>query len=185
MREKSEPKKSPAISALADLLFMGRSAKVNVLAIAQMLTARAIGGPEARENFGIRCLARYTSNNWKMLCPEASMPRAGRTQGRWQIVIGGTATEVQVAYLSASQARAVACPEKPAEGLEGGLSRDVRVDMDMMTLQDAIDAGVLPWKLPAAQKRLQRKVGKVPAARGKRGPSALYATSDLRDWANS
>lgn len=63
-RERGEPKKSPAVSAIADILFMGRSAKVNMLAIAQMLTARAIGGPEARENFGIRCLARYTTNAW-------------------------------------------------------------------------------------------------------------------------
>lgn len=96
VRGKGDPKKSPAIAGLADLLFMGRSAKVNVLAIAQMLTARAIGGPEARENFGIRCLARYTANNWKMLVPEAAMPRASRTLGRWQVVIGGQATEVQV-----------------------------------------------------------------------------------------
>jgi hypothetical protein len=76
VRGKGDPKRSPAVSALANLLFMGRSAKVNVLAIAQMLTARAIGGPEARENFGIRCLARYTANNWKMFVPEAAMPRA-------------------------------------------------------------------------------------------------------------
>jgi len=45
VRDKSDPKKSPAIAAIADLLFMGRSAKVNVLAVAQMLTARAIGWP--------------------------------------------------------------------------------------------------------------------------------------------
>lgn len=181
-RLKGEPKKSPAIAALADLLFMGRSAKVNVLAIAQMLTARAIGGPEARENFGIRCLARYTANNWKMLVPEASMPRSSRTLGRWQVVIGGTATEVQVAYLNTKQARALA---NPGAGLDSALSRDVPGVGDMMTLRDAIDAGVLPWSYEAAKKRLQRRVGATPAARGKNGNADLFSRDDLIRWVES
>src|SRR5690242_14976397 len=99
---------SPAITAIADILQMGRAAKVNLVGVAQMLTARAIGGPEARENFGVRCLARYTANAWKMLVPEAAMPRASRTLGRWQLVVGGHAIEVQVGYLTAAQARTLA-----------------------------------------------------------------------------
>lgn len=182
VREKSDPKKSPAVAALAELLFMGRSAKHNVLAIAQMLTARAIGGPEARENFGIRALARYTVNAWKMLVPEAAMPRASRTLGRWQIVIGGVATETQVAFLTTKQARALA---KPADGPDSALSSDVPGDGDMMTLRDASDAGVIPWGYEAAKKRLQRNVGAVPAARGKRGNADLYAREDLDRWAAS
>lgn len=181
-RSKGDPKKSPAISALADILFMGRSAKVNVLAIAQMLTARAIGGPEARENFGVRALARYTTNAWKMLVPEASMPRASRTLGRWQIVIGGTAVEVQVAYLTTAQAKALANGEKDPDG---PLSRDVPGDGDMLTLRDAVDAGVLPWSYEAAKKRLQRRVGTVPVPRGKRGTADVFARADLAAWAAS
>jgi hypothetical protein len=171
VRGKGDPKRSPAVSALADLLFMGRSAKFNVLAIAQMLTARAIGGPEARENFGVRCLARYTANNWKMLVPEAAMPRASRTLGRWQVVIGGQATEVQVAYLSATEARALACPRSSGTSEVSGLSSPAG---DFLTLRQAIDAGVIPWKLDAAKKRLQRKVGTVPTPRGKDGNADLY-----------
>ncbi|GLW32290.1 type IV secretory system conjugative DNA transfer family protein [Actinoplanes regularis] len=183
VREKGDPKKSPAISALADLLFMGRSANVNVLAIAQMLTARAIGGPEARENFGIRCLARYTTNNWKMLVPEASMPRSSRTLGRWQIVIGGQSTETQVAYLTTPQARALA---NPAEGLDKPLNREVTDNGNMLTLREAIDAGVLPWKsYEAAKQRLYRGTGKVPQKRGKQGRADLYTQSDLEQWAAS
>ncbi|WP_349880834.1 type IV secretory system conjugative DNA transfer family protein [Micromonospora sp. HUAS YX12] len=181
-RGKGDPKRSPAVSALADLLFMGRSAKVNVLAIAQMLTARAIGGPEARENFGIRCLARYTANNWKMLVPEAAMPRASRTLGRWQIVIGGQATETQVAYLSASEARQLACPRSPETSQVNGLSSPAK---DFLTLREAIEAGVVPWKLDAAKKRLQRKVGNVPTPRGKSGNADLYARADLARWAGT
>src|SRR5690606_36157919 len=89
VRQTGEPRTSPAIRALRELLFMGRSAKINVIAVAQMLTARAIGGPEARENFAIRCLARYTSNAWRMLVPHVPMPRPTRQVGRWQIVSGG------------------------------------------------------------------------------------------------
>ncbi|MEG3634019.1 type IV secretory system conjugative DNA transfer family protein [Micromonospora palythoicola] len=181
-RGKGDPKRSPAVSALADLLFMGRSAKVNVLAIAQMLTARAIGGPEARENFGIRCLARYTANNWKMLVPEAAMPRASRTLGRWQIVIGGQATETQVAYLSASEARALACPRSPETSQVNALSSPAG---DFLTLRQAVDAGVLPWSHEAAKKRLQRGVGEVPKPRGKQGNADLYARQDLAVWSGA
>jgi hypothetical protein len=81
IREKSDPKTSPAVRAFRNVLYMGRSAKVNMLAIAQMLTAQTTGGPESRENFGVRCLARYTRNNWQMLVPEASMPRASPHAG--------------------------------------------------------------------------------------------------------
>jgi hypothetical protein len=182
VREKGDPKKSPAVSALAELLFMGRSAKHNVLAIAQMLTARAIGGPEARENFGIRFLARYTVNAWKMLVPEAAMPRSSRTLGRWQVVIGGTATEVQVAYLTTKQARALA---KAGGGLDSGLSSDVPGVGDMMTLRDAVDAGVLPWTYVAAKKRLQRRTGTIPVSRGKKGNADLFERADLVRWVES
>jgi hypothetical protein len=182
VREKSDPKRSPAISALADLLFMGRSAKVNVFAIAQMLTARAIGGPEARENFGIRFLARYTTNNWKMLVPEAAMPRSSRTLGRWQVVIGGQATEVQVAYLTVKQARALACPRSPETSQVSDPSRPAG---DFLTLREAVESGVLPWSHQAAKKRLQRKVGTVPSPRGKQGTADLYAREDLVEWAGS
>lgn len=184
VRGKGEPKRSPAVSALGDLLFMGRSAKVNVVGIAQMLSARSIGGPEARENFAIRCLARYTSNAWKMLCCEAAMPRASRTLGRWQVVVGGQAVETQVAYLTGAQARAIAAPVPVSpQRLDGPLSRNVPGDRDMVTLREAVDQGVIPWGYEASKKRLQRKIGDVPTPRGKRGQADLYTRADLERWA--
>lgn len=187
-RDKSDPKRSPAVSALANLLFMGRSAKVNVLAIAQMLTARAIGGPEARENFGIRCLARYTSNAWKMLVPEAAMPRTSRTLGRWQVVIGGQATEVQVCYLSTAQARRIATPVPvDAEVPDRPLSSDFEQGQgqgEILTLRQAVAAGVLPWPYETAKKRLQRTTHDRPVPRGKSGWADLYRRADLEAWAS-
>jgi hypothetical protein len=195
-RDKSDPKRSPAIAALADIAFMGRSAKHNLLAIAQMLTARAIGGPEARENFGVRCLARYTTNAAKMLVPEASMPRASRALGRWQVVVGGQATETQVCYLTHAQARAFSrvtgradCPDGAlSSGVTGNESKPVTEDQ-LMTLAEAIRAGILPWSKAATKMRLRRarEAGRpVPDPRERRGlQTDLYAPDDLASWVES
>jgi len=98
-REKSDQKRSPAVEALGEILFMGRAVRENVIAVAQMMTARTLGGPEARENFAIRILARYTRNSWMMLVPEIQpMPRSSRHSGRVQVCIAGQATETQVLF---------------------------------------------------------------------------------------
>lgn len=212
VRESGDPRTSPAIRALREILYMGRSAKVNVVAIAQMLTARAIGGPEARENFAIRCLARYTSNAWRMLVPHIPMPRATRQLGRWQIVTGGTATETQVAWLSDAESRMFAARGGSGPGplggrvpaqrtrSEGPSTRDVPGDAppvgdsrdgeatpvdplsDRLTLREAVAEGVLPWSYDAAKKRLQRAKTR-PRPVGKRGQADEFLRGDLVAWA--
>lgn len=202
VREKGQPKVSPAVKAFRNLLFMGRSAKVNVFAVAQMLTANTTGGPESRENFGIRCLARYTRNNWQMLVPEASMPRASRTQGRWQIVVGGSATECQVCYLSPAEARLFVHKMSPSAGtplMAGdqqvspgqGASGDT-IDAPVaapVTLRSAVDNRLVPWRFAAAKKRLQRGRAKgkerVPVPVGRDGLADLYRIDDLIEWVES
>lgn len=186
-------KRSPAITALNDIAFMGRAAKKNLLAIAQMLTARAIGGPEARENFGIRALARFTRNNWQMLVPEAAMPRSSRTLGRWQIVVGGVAVETQVCYLTAAQARAFSRVTGGANGLDSALTSAVTgndgkpvTDDDLVSLSEAVDRGWVPWSKAATKMRLRRArtAGQpTPAPRGRRGlQTDLYDRDELRAW---
>jgi hypothetical protein len=206
VREKGQPKTSPAVKAFRYLLFMGRSAKVNVFAVAQMLTANTTGGPESRENFGIRCLARYTTNNWKMLVPEAAMPRASRTQGRWQIVVGGTATECQVCYLSPAEARLFVHKLSPSAGTplmagdqemspgqspsgdKFGASESAPA-RPRVTLRSAVDHGLVPWRHAAAKKRLQRARTKgkesVPAPAGQDGLADLYHVDELIQWVES
>lgn len=182
-RGKGEPKRSPAVSALGELLFMGRSAKVNVIGVAQMLTARAIGGPESRENFGVRCLARYTANAWKMLAPQAAMPRASRVRGRWQVVIGDQVTECQVAYLTASEARSLAMSPDLSPAL---VSAPIKPCGDnRLTLKEACATGVLPWSYEATKKRVQRRVGDVPLPRNKRNGVDVYDREDLARWAEA
>lgn len=104
VRLPKDPKKSPAISALESALFMGRQVKVNIIAVAQMMTALAAGSGAARENMGVRILGRYTRNNWRMLVPEFDMPFRSMRPGRVQVVTSKV-TECQVAFISGADAR--------------------------------------------------------------------------------
>ena len=132
----------------------------------------------------MRCLARYTVNAWRMLVPEAAMPRASRTLGRWQIVVGGVATETQVCYLSAAEARLLVhkaravstCPGTlltaadqemfPEHGLPGCTSA---IDAELVTLRRIRRQGVCPWALPPYKKRLQRAGRKAGRCRTRAG----------------
>jgi hypothetical protein len=106
VKTKADDKDSPAIDALGDTLFMGRAIKIHVIAVGQSITANAIGGPEMRECFGTRILARYTRNAWNMLVPEVQpVPRSTRHIGRAQVVLGGVAHETQVAFFTESETR--------------------------------------------------------------------------------
>lgn len=186
---------SPAVTAFGELLFMGRSALHHVFAVAQMLTARTTGGGEARENFAVRALSRYTANAWKMLCAGVPMPRRSRVRGRWQFVIGDEATEVQVAFLTPAQARAFARVPNSARGLDGPLTSDVPGDTadigdivdplsEPITLRDAAEEGIVP-SYDVAKKRLQRarKAGRqVPAPVGRRHLADTFRRGDLIAW---
>jgi hypothetical protein len=201
VREKGQPKIPPAVRAFREIMFMGRSAKINLLAIAQMLTAQTTGGPESRENFGVRCLARYTRNAWQMLAPEAAMPRASRTLGRWQIVVGGVATECQVCYLSRAEARLFvhrASPgtRSPLNDADQHLSPGHRPSGDTVpapetasmpvTLRQAAERGIVPWEHAAAKKRLQRArvrgSVRAPAPVGRDGTADVYRIAELVAW---
>lgn len=193
IRQPGDPVTSPAITALAELLQMGRSAKVNVVGIAQMLTARAIGGPEARENFVVRFLARYTMNAWRMLCDGVAVPRASRHRGLWQAVVGGVATAVQVAFLTPAEARRLAVsplsrtryiasdrPLSPGQPSSGDSSTD---PMDqLVTLREAVDGGLVRGEFAAAKKRLQRAGADAPKVMGHRAQAGLYRAGDLAVW---
>lgn len=162
-RENSDPKASPAVDAIGDLLFMGRACRIHVIAVAQMATARSLGGPEARENFATRILARYTTNAWKMLVPEIwPAPRSSRHAGRVQVAIAGETTETQVALLSGDEARILAL-----QG--GGEVKETRPTLHVVhdnsietpsverkTLQQACESEWIPMNYEAARKARTR-----------------------------
>ncbi|MFB6989692.1 hypothetical protein ACNPQN_42510 [Streptomyces sp. NPDC056297] len=106
IRESGDPKVSPAVDALNEILYMGRQLRMHVLLVAQSATARALGGPEAREQFATRILARYSANAWRMLAPEVHpAPKSTKHHGRAQVVSGGSARETQVLFFTEAEAR--------------------------------------------------------------------------------
>lgn len=132
-RESGDPTESPAVDALAEILFMGRQIRLHVLLVAQSATARAIGGPEMRECFSTRILVRYTLNAWRMLVPEVSpIPMPTQHHGRVQVVVRGRAHETQVLNLTNAEAR---------ESMAGALTRDkVGPALQTATIVDAPSA---------------------------------------------
>ncbi|QKZ18586.1 pRL2-11 [Streptomyces chartreusis] len=106
IRESGDPKVSPAIDAFNEVLYMGRQVRMHVLLVAQSATARALGGPEVREQFATRILARYSLNAWRMLAGEVTpAPKSTKHPGRAQVVIGGSANETQVLFFTDAEAR--------------------------------------------------------------------------------
>lgn len=110
------PRRSPAVKSFHEILTMGRQANLNVLAVAQRLSTESLGGAggygrgaDARENFAIRVLGRYTMNTWRMLVPEVEYEPASEHLGRVRVVRAGKAVETQVLYLSDWEAINWAC----------------------------------------------------------------------------
>ena len=197
IKGRDDPAMSPAVEALGDALFMGRQVRVNVLAVAQMLTARTIGGPEARENMGVRILARYTLNAWRVLVPEIwPAPRASRHAGRVQVCVAGKARETQVAFLSPAEARELATSGTvaPFPGRVGmvaggdGAAAPTRwqapASARPVGLGEAVREGLVPLTLDAIRQARKRDP-EFPAVRGRRGDEFLYDPGELVAWARN
>lgn len=156
IKEKGDPKVSPAVDALAEILFMGRAVRLNVLLVAQSATARALGGPEMRENFATRILARYTQNAWRMLVPEVHpAPKSTRHIGRAQVVLGGVAHGTQVMFMTDGEARAWAMSgPSPKSLLDSTPAPPVRPQMpEHAEHLPAAVAGAQPAKVPASAEK--------------------------------
>jgi hypothetical protein len=99
--DKSLPKRSPALDAIADIAFAGRQVMMHVFFIGQMLTAAATGASDSsvRGNIGIACMARYVPSSWSKMSP-LPMPPVPTTPGRIQVVTAAGIRETQVPYLS-------------------------------------------------------------------------------------
>lgn len=198
----ADPKESPAIDALREILFMGRAVKMHVLLVAQSATAAALGGPEVRECFATRILSRYTQNAWKMLVPEVSpIPRSTRHIGRAQVVLGGVATETQVLFMSDVEARGWARCGVVAPAPDGVTSRHATTSVPRLTSDDACDvtSGVTPltlvkplrYTLASASRegivplsadalRQAKKRGGFPE-----GDGGTWSADELREWFES
>ena len=108
IRDKEDLKKSPALTGMGEVAFAGRAVKMHLIVIGQMLTAESLGGGAVRENMGVRCMARYTQNSWKMLAGDMPMPPSPSVPGRVQCLTSGTVREAQVPLMDLEQARELA-----------------------------------------------------------------------------
>ncbi len=191
VKQPGQPNASPAVEALGDAYFMGRQVKVNVGAVAQMFTARTAGGPEARENFGTRILARYTMNNWRVLVPEIwPMPAKSRRRGRVQVCCGGVATETQIVLATPKECRALATSgtvtpfPQTGDAMPGMPTLEKLPAVRAVGLAEACASGLLPMTLDAARKARTRGQG-FPEHVTRDGQELLYDPADLRTWAGN
>ena len=108
------PAVSPAIKGFENASYAGRELKVHLVFISQRFTAEAAGGGSkgaaVRMNAGIRILAGYDDDTWKMLVgKQTPMPSPSKHQGRMQVYVKGDGlTEVQIAFFTHQQARLIA-----------------------------------------------------------------------------
>ncbi|MEU7031478.1 DUF87 domain-containing protein [Streptomyces sp. NPDC046275] len=205
IRETGDPKTSPAIDALAEILFMGRQVRLHVLLVAQSATARALGGPEMRENFSTRILVRYTLNAWRMLVPEVHpAPKPTRHPGRVQVVLGGIARETQVLNLSEAEARAWAMAgattrtdaaatdlskRSAAEPQPNPAPTPSRPAPTSASEHDLVGLRQAQRDLPAislaALRWARANDPDFPTSADKRGAELLYRVEDLKRWARN
>ncbi|MGW2601209.1 hypothetical protein [Streptomyces klenkii] len=104
-RQKDDPKQSPAVAALEDVLHAGREARIHVL-----YNGRAADGglsTAAREQFATVILARFTAGTWQRLAPIAGpAPKSSPLPGRAHVIQNGTAYPTQVLLMTDSEAAA-------------------------------------------------------------------------------
>ncbi|PRH79381.1 hypothetical protein C6N75_09870 [Streptomyces solincola] len=98
-----------AMDAFRDIMFMGRAAKVHIVAVAQFASTAALGGGDIRENFSTRILARYTKQAWTMLAYDCGLPQPSPEQkGRGMVCRAGKARQTQFLYLTEEEAAELA-----------------------------------------------------------------------------
>jgi hypothetical protein len=103
---------SPAVRGFEAASYAGRELKVHLCFVAQRFTAEAAGGgakgASVRMNAGIRLLAGYDDDTWKMLVGKnVPMPVSSKHAGRLQVFVKGRegVTAVQVAFFTHQETR--------------------------------------------------------------------------------
>jgi hypothetical protein len=161
-RGPGDPRRSPSLDALEEVMCMGRQVRINIIMIGQRLSADATGGGDSRENLAALVVARFKPATWNMLIPDLVMPPRTKHKLRGEVVTDEVKT-VQIALLTGAQRRQLAvsgriadarkwCPEMPFVGnwppLETGKQEQVTApsDLGIETVSPDIP-GILP---PAA-----------------------------------
>ena len=107
---------SLAMDAFADLLFMGRSVKMHVIAFAQLASYRSGFTADLLENFGTRVMVGYSDKAWRWLAEDCGRYRvAPRGTGRAMVCHKGQAREVQLAFMPKESAAEYVLGSVPAQ----------------------------------------------------------------------
>ncbi|MFF3420422.1 hypothetical protein ACFYW9_38045 [Streptomyces sp. NPDC002698] len=103
VRQEDDPKTSPAVDALNELLFAGRQARIHVLFDGHP-TADTLG-PGGHEQFHTVVLGRVPTRTWNRHSPQTGPAPKGTTHpGRVHVVLGVTAYQTQVLFLTDTEA---------------------------------------------------------------------------------
>lgn len=118
IREKGDPKRSPASEALDEINFIGRQVRMNQCQIGQRLSVKATsgagGGADARENLGALAFHDPKESTWKMLVgDDHPRPAPSGHLGR-HVLVTSTVQMFQVAYMTEEEAREFAVAGKVA-----------------------------------------------------------------------
>ncbi|GHB29838.1 hypothetical protein [Streptomyces chryseus] len=112
VRQAGDPKTSPAVDAYEEILFVGREARIHILAGAQSYSA-ALG----REQFSTVLLGRVATHTWRHAVPQVTpIPRASTHPGRFHTVQDSAAHPTQVLFMSETEAAAWAAAPQTEEG---------------------------------------------------------------------
>ncbi|MFE2936817.1 hypothetical protein [Streptomyces sp. NPDC059278] len=105
IREKSDPRTPPIMNDLAFILNQGRQARMHVVSVFQQMNARAAGGSEARDQYGMKVLARFSPAAWNMLVGTYPRPKSSRHPGRAIVMVGDDQRTIQMVYMTPEEAR--------------------------------------------------------------------------------
>lgn len=187
-----DPMMSPALTGLGNLSSMGRELMMHIFMAGQSLTGKATAGPENRENFGGRTLARATANQWRMLAPQIKpAPTKRQAPGRWHLVVGDSLREYQAPYVNIKdeESRLIGwatggAPVVDVVAMMLGADRVVVDEREETPWSEATTCTLPEYAASAGTplKRLENWRSQrpdFPASAGRRGQANLYERADL------
>ncbi|MGH9261016.1 MAG: FtsK/SpoIIIE domain-containing protein, partial [Acidimicrobiales bacterium] len=211
VRQSGDPQRSPAVTALAKVLNMGREVQMNTLTVAQRAEANAVGNGAMRENYPVKILIdRYSKQTWNILAPECDYVPGVAHPGRAQVCIGATATETQMRWITQREAqrwvidtRGMQPRQRPAavrmdavdlgkQGAAAAVARQREPSLpggiEPVSLWEASQdkgRGIVAMTYSALRSERLRHPGEFPEAISTRGDTPLHDPRDLQRWENN
>lgn len=97
IKDKGQPRTPPVYRDINDILNKGRQVGVNAVGVFQRMDAAESGGGAARDQYGMKVLARFSPKAWKMLVDTYPRPKSSNHRGRAIVADGGEYKTVQLA----------------------------------------------------------------------------------------